>query len=616
MGASDQPTKAYGRIAAESLVLRRSALDPMRAVAATDAAGFRAATGERNALGDLLERLEDQGAPTLGGDAEGRERLATLAMADAMVRGSQRLLWIGARPRAVDRLCERCGWRLVEVRNERGAYAGAGLFWVADLETAPPGLGGADPFDRVVHVGAIDEAPWQGPTIALGERGDVVAPAFDRPPPAEHRVPRSAAAEAVDSALEGSLLSLEPALGPLARRAASGTNADRRAVLGRLTTRLGRMVRAARAERTDDGTETARQLASDHDGVDAELLRDALAERATSAPSVAALEAERETLDALDAALAAKPDPALERLVEEAGSAEGAVLVLPGRASREALAERLGHGAADGSVDARLEAARRGAVAIVGVAEHRDARLDRVAYEGLRVIAMDSVPIRAADAIVGEGEPTKNAPRPTTEREPDEHEARWSGWREVLGLTTAAAHPEARETITAALAFGAEPWTLARLRREEGEALLIIGGTCALGPAFDTRTEAAFHADLRLLAVARRRLERALESARERWRSAEADRAARHGAAESAVEDARRRQARSLGDDARGEATRAIADAEEALEALRAEKRTLAEHHDTERRRALDRFAAAPTIDPMNDDAAPPTSHPSARLSR
>ncbi len=619
MSGSDQPGDADARIAAESLTLRRAALDPIRAVAAAESAGFAAEPTERAALGGLLERLEDLGSATLGGDREGRTRIATLVVADAFVRGEERILWVGPRPRALDRLCARCERRLVEVRNERGAYGGAGVFWLRDLESAPPGLGGAEPFARVVHVGApIDETPWQGASVFVrAVEGAVDAPALTVPAAVEHCRPASPEANAADAALREPLLCLEPSLGPLARRAASGTNADRRAVLGRLTTRLGRMVRAARAKRSDDGAETARQLASDHDGIDEALLEEALVVTAMATPDAETLEAERARLEELRASL--DSDPILELLVERARAAlaegVGAALVLPGRASREAAIERLGDVVANGeSVEKRLEAARAPAVAVLGVAEHRDERLDRLAYDGLRVIADVRTPIDEATELIGEGpEHTADAPAPLPTPDLDADDSWWAHLRATLALDSPTAHPSSRAAIAEALERSPAPWSLAHLRRGEGDALIIAGPEREREPSFRTIEEGVFHAELALLRVARVRLERALGAARDRWTSGRAELASRRRAAESAIEDARRRKERALGDDARRDAARALEEAEARLAPLDDDERSLAETHEADRERALERFAARGSVEAVSDGDAP-SSHPRARV--
>lgn len=616
-GASDLETHADRRIAAESLVLRRSPLDPVRAVAAAETAGLRATPAEREILGALLERLEDAGAVTLGGPAEGRARLAALAVADAFLAGASRVLWIGERPRAVDRLCDRCERPLVEVRNERGAYAGEGVFWIASLEGAPPGLGGAEPFDRVVALEAVGEPPWRGPTLwapdAEGPDDEPLrAPPLDTPPPAFFRRPRSEAAAAVDAALDEPLRCLEPGLGPLARAAARSTHADRAAVLGRLLTRLGRMIRAARAGRADDGVETARQLASDHDEVARANVEDAAG---AGDEDAATLEAERERLQTLLAGLEGE-DPLLALLIERARTAEGGVaLVVPGRAARDALAEAFAERLADGDdAHERLDAARAGAIAIVGLAEHRAERLDRAAYEGLRVIATVALP--EATERVEEGEPAEiPAPAPPPEPPLDGDEVRWARWRARLRLEMPTAHPRARALITEALALSAAPWTLAHLRRPEGEALLVAGAGRGDEPGAATLEEARFHAELALLRVARRRLERALRRTRDRWRADADALEQRRRATERELVDARRRRSRALGEAARREAQGTIAKVEAALAQLDEEARSLAGAHDARRREALERFAARAHLEAA-DAASPDASHPRARVSR
>lgn len=619
-GSTQEPTEADARIAAESLALRRSALDPLRAIGAAESAGFSSDTAERHALAELLERLEDVGTVVLSGDPEGRSRVTALLVADAWVRGEERVLFVGPRPRAVDRLCARCERDLIEVRNERGAYTGAGLFWVPDLDAAPPGLGGADPFARVIHVGApVDGPPWSGPTVWVTDELDgVAAPALVLTPARRHGAPTGPEGEAVDAVLQEPLLCLEPALGPLARRAAEGTNADRGAVLGRLTTRLGRMVRAARAKRSDDGAETARQLASDHDGIDDGMLAAALDAAGAGAAELAALEAERARLEELRATLTGANDPVFELLMVRARAAlaagNGAALVLPGRASREAALEALGDSVAAGeSVEDRLAAARAGAVAVVSLAEHREERLDRVAYAGLRVIADARSPIPEATELVGEGT-SDDAPTVADDftHELDADEEQWAHWRRVLALDAPLAHPTARDAVERGRERSAHPWRLARLRRDEGDALVVIGESRDWEPAHPTLDEGVFHAELELLRVARVRLERALADARSTWARARTELAKRRRAAESAIEEARRRKERALGDDARRDAARALEEAEAALAPLDDEARTLMATHDAERRRAFERFATRSTVEAIEDDGA--SSHPGARV--
>lgn len=614
-------SEAEVRIAAEALALRRAPLDPLRAVAAAECAGLEVSTTERALLGDLLERLGDRAlaSAALTGDPEGASRLATLVVADAIHRGATRLLWVGPRPRSVDRLCERCAVRLVAVRNERGAYDGDGLFFVDELEGAPPGLAQAAPFDRVVTSEPLADPPWTGPTLALGgDEGALRAPAVERPEPALSLHPPSPSAAAVDEALAGALCSLEPGLGPLARAAAGGSKSNRVAALKRLETRLGRMVRAVRAGRVDDGEETARQLASDRDGSGG-LLAAALAADHDTSFAVDELEAERARLADLRATLEAEPDPIVDALVAHAREAleagRGVAIVVPGRGTRDALVASLGDEVArTGAVDERLAAARRGpAIAILSLAEHRSERLDPVSLGELRVLAHRDAPIAAADTLVGEGEPCTRERTPRAPTSPDPASDRWQRWRQTVGLTVATAHPEARAAIADALRNDPTPWSIAHLSREEGEVLLVVGQARADGLAFDSTAEASFDAELALLRVARSRLERALAAARHRRQKAHDRLRTRRRTAEQRIEEARRRKARASGEDARREAAEELAEAEEALGPLRAEAESIDDAHRAERRAALDRFAARASIGSRGTDS-PTSSHPRERL--
>ncbi len=615
-------SEASARIAAESLALRRSPLDPLRATGAAEGAALEPSPVERAILGDLLERLADPSLAeaTLAGDPEGAARLATLVVADALLAGASRLLWVGPRPRSVDRLCERCALRLVSVRNERGAYDGEGLFWVADLESAPPGLAQADPFDRVVTAEVPAEPLWRAPTLVLGEAGAAVsAPAVARPAPATSLHPPCPAATAIDEALVSDLRCLEPGLGPLARAAAAGSPSNRIATLKRLETRLGRMVRAARAGRSDDGAETARQLASDRDGSEALLTAALEASAPPLATDIEALEAEREHLASLREALEGSADPVVQTLSERAQAAVaegvGVALVLPRRGTRDALAASLADRLATAAdVDERLDEARRGpAVALLSLAEHRSHRLDPVTLERMRVLAHADAPIPAAHELVGEGEPRERVPEPETTTATDPARERWAHWRAALGLSVATAHPEARAAIAAAHQQSAAPWSIAHLRREEGDALLVVGEERAHERTFASLEEASFVAELELLRVARRRLERSLDAARDTWRRAQAALRERERAVTQRIEEARRRKARASGSEARREAGEALTEAEQALEPLRAEARALDEAHRADRQAALERFAARAALTEAEAEAAR-SSHPQERL--
>ena len=644
MGSVSQPDE---RSIAEAIALPRSPLDPLRGVAAADAAGLRLTSPEAQVLAALLDRLGDAegeaSAPlVLRGDPEPRSRLLALLLADALVRGARRFLWVGPRPRAIDRLAERCALRLHEVRPARGAYAGEGLLWVPSLEDAPPGLGQAAAFERVIApLGAPEDPPWNGHATLLhgapeeplphGPIGWVAqAPRDEGEEPRYLPVPHTPGAgedpaEVARTVLSEGLHALTPApLDELALRAAAGSNAALGATLRRLETRLGRMARAARAGRADDGLETARQLVDDRGETLAPEAEGALKERpeGEGAPTAEELEAERAQLADLRGTVEAAGDPALDLLAETARSAlkdGGVCVVVASNAARTALSPRLRDVLVETDdpsdarhLDARLDAARREpAIVLLAAREYRDARLDRVALTGLTVIRLAGDAHCEADIVVGAeprqraveriAEPRLPAQAHDTALEGDttlEAAAEaWRSWRSVLGLKAPVGHPSALEPIERALALPPRAHAVYRLEGDGGCQLLLVGDEPLAGLApRPTLAEAHFEASLALLPLANRRLDRRLQAAREARTRALARLEARRRAARAQLEDCRKRHAKAMGPEARAAGATAVTEAEAALRALDAERGAIDASHTEARRAALARFAAAPRL--------------------
>ena len=643
MGSVSQPDE---RSIAEAIALPRSPLDPLRGVAAADAAGLRLTSPEAQVLAALLDRLGDGegegSAPlVLRGAPEPRARLLALLLADGLVRGLRRFLWVGPRPRAIDRLAARCALRLHEVRPARGAYAGEGLLWVPSLEDAPPGLGQADAFELVVApLGAAEDPPWKGhatllqgapeeplPEVPIGWAARAPRDAVNEPRylPVPH-APRADGdpAEVARTLLCEGLHALTPApLGELARRAAAGSNAALAATLRRLETRLGRMARAARAGRADDGLETARQLVDDRGETLAAEAEEALKDGPGSAATPAAEEheAERAQLASLRAAVEAAGDPALDLLAATARNAlkdGGVCVVVASNAARAALSPRLRDVLVEpdapsdpGHLDARLDAARREpAIVLLAAREHRDARLDRMALTGLTVIRLAGDTRCEADIVVGTGDERTSDERTGDERADaplrprlvdaaaiDAAAVAWRSWRSALKLKAPVGHPSAREPIERALALPPRTHAVYRLEGEGGCRLLLVGDEPLAGlTPRPTLAEAHFEEALALLPLANRRLDRRLEAGREARTQALARLEARRRAAEAQLEERRKRHAKAMGPEARAAGATAVTEAEAALRGLDAERAAIDASHAEARRAALARFAAPPRL--------------------
>ena len=598
-------TELDQRVVAEAIELDRTPDDPLRAVAAAHGAGVILLAGEPEAFAAIVARLGAEAPCRLTGEAEPLARLTALVVADAVHRGLRRLLWVGARPRAVDRACGRTGLPLHEVRPERGAYTGEGLFWVPSIPGAPPGLGRAEPFDRVACASEAPRPPWTGPTLWLGPGGESVpAPAGPRSAQRTVPIPVTEPAEAVDRALRTSLLVLDPApLGSLAQQAARGSGAARVATLHRLETRLGRMIRAHRAQRLDDGIETAHRLAEDRgDALDPEQLR-AMKSALVAQASRRALEAEREQLATLRQAL--QDDGTLDELVELARQGAPALAVVASRSVEEAVRQRLGPDAASATdsptdLEERLARAReRSLVAVARDGELLEARVDSVALAGLRTYRLDDGGPFRAEVVVSDRVrvATEEAQRAVSEALPDER-AIWERWCLALDLDEAPSHPRARARIEAALGTPTRV-TIARLCTASGARLLLVGEADAPPGTriHPTMPQARFDEALALLPSSTAILEHQIGRARDERAAARAQLERRRTSAEDHVGEARRRLERALGPADREKATGSLAEAEALLVALAEEAETLERAFEAARRSALARFATPPAFE-------------------
>ncbi|MAQ14124.1 MAG: hypothetical protein CMN30_04920 [Sandaracinus sp.] len=578
------------RAIAEALRLRRAPHDPLRAVAAADSAGLRLRVGEPEVFRAAVDLLDLEGTVTLDGEPEPRARLLALLLGDGLARGGRRFLWVGPRPRAVDRAAARSALPLHEVRAERGAYDGEGLFGIAAVTGAPPGLGRAAAFDGV-FAPLDDDVPATGPAVRVGPGGLRTLP-DRRGEAAVVAVAEGPAAREARAVLDEALAVLDPApLGELARAAARGSTAALVATLRRLETRLGRMVRAHRAQRSDDGLETAEQLCWERGAALGDPDRDAILAALSLQTPRRALEDERERLASLRAAAEAEGDPAVDALVGTGAR----LLVVASRAAQEAARARLPAAAAAEDVVERLEQARDGAVAVVRDDELRSARVDRVMRAGLPSARLDDGGATEADTLVSlERDAREGVAPPAAELACSAEAALWRDWCAALELQAPPTHPDAASSMEAALA-GPTELSLGHLADATGARLFALGDAPEGIPGYPDLAEALFAEGRALLPTATARLDRALGAARSERALALAAFARAQDAAAERVAEAERKTARALSADERTGGEQSIHDAREAAAALDATP--IEDAYRRARTAALVTFATPPTLD-------------------